>query len=220
MLSVASFPAPRSGFRAPQTLLRQALLALAVLSAVLLAAPRPAPAHPHVFMDNLTTFVFDGQGLAGFRLSWLFDDMFGTTIIQDYDRDGDGQFSPGELAVLKAEVFDYLRHSDWFTFVWIDGAARRTVQVDDFSARISAGRLIYEFFVPCPVPAGAGQRHVLLSVHDPEYYADVYSPEDKAPELENAEAFEVRTSVALNPERTYSPFEAWLPEIHLTFRRR
>ncbi len=71
-----------------------------------------------------------------------------------------------------------------------------------------------------PRAPGAGQRHVLLSVHDPEYYADVYSPEDKAPELENAGAFEVRTSVALNPERTYSPFEAWLPEIHLTFRRR
>ena len=199
--------------------LRPLLPALAVLTVLLVPAPQ-ATAHPHVFMDNMATFVFDDQGLAGFRLSWLFDDMFGTTIIEDYDRDGDGEFSPGELAVLKAEVFDYLRNSDWVTFVEIDGVARRTTEVRDFSARISAGRLLYEFFVPCPVPAGAGERRVLLSVHDPEYYADVYSPEDKAPELENAEAFEVQTSVGLNPERTYSPFQAWLPEIHLSFRRR
>ncbi|WP_051445374.1 DUF1007 family protein [Desulfocurvus vexinensis] len=199
--------------------LRTLLPALAVLAALLAPAPQAA-AHPHVFMDNMATFVFDDQGLAGFRLSWLFDDMFGATVIEDYDRDGDGDFSPGELAVLKAEVFDYLSNSDWFTFVEIDGVARRTTEVRDFSARISAGRLLYEFFVPCPVPAGAGERRVLLSVHDPEYYADVYSPEDKAPELENAEAFEVQTSVSLNPERTYSPFQAWLPEIHLSFRRR
>jgi ABC-type uncharacterized transport system substrate-binding protein len=199
----------------------KALLAPLLAALVLLLAPaRPAPAHPHVFMDNQATLVFDAQGLAGFRLSWLFDDMFGTTVIEDYDRDGDGVFGPQELAVLKAEVFDYLRHSDWFTFVWIDGVARRTVEVRDFSARISAGRLIYEFFVPCPVPAGAGERRVLLSVHDPEYYADVYSPEETPPELENAAPFEVRTSVRLNPERTYSPYQAWLPEIHLAFRRR
>lgn len=189
-----------------------------LLAALILLPAGQARAHPHVFVDNHVTFLFGPGGLEGFQLSWLFDDMFGSAIIQDYDRDHDGRFSPGETAVLKAEVFDYLKHSHWFTFVEVDGAPRETREVHGFSARIVRGRLLYEFIVPLAVPATGGERQVLLSVHDPSYYADVQTPEDSVPDMVGGEAFGARATARLNPDKTYSSYRAWLPEVLLVFR--
>lgn len=195
------------------------LLRLALLLAVLALVPAgQASAHPHVFVDNHVTFLFGAGGLEGFQLSWLFDDMFGSAIIQDYDRDHDGRFDSRETAVLKAEVFDYLKNSHWFTFVEVDGAPRETREVHGFAARIVQGRLLYEFVVPCAVPATGGERRVLVSVHDPSYYADVQTPEGYVPDMVGAEPFGARATAGLNPDRTYSSYRAWLPEVLLVFR--
>lgn len=198
------------------TLLSVPLLALALV----LAWAAPCRAHPHVFVDNHATFVFDEDGLIGFRLTWLFDDMFGSTIIQDYDADRDGAFDAAETARLKAEVFDNLRNYDWFVHLRVDGAPVRVTQVYDFAAHIDDGRLRYAFTVPCDVPAGGEEHTLLLSVRDDTYYADVQSPSDPAPALAGAKGYAARTRVELNDEQRYSSYQAWTPEIHLTFRRR
>ncbi|WP_461209325.1 DUF1007 family protein [Desulfocurvus sp. DL9XJH121] len=180
----------------------------------------PALAHPHVFVDNDVCFVFSDQGLSGVRVRWVFDDMFGTMILEDFDKDGDHDFSRAEIAAVKAGAFDNLKNFDYFTFVEVDGAVRRVSEVRDFRVGLIHARLFYEFFVPCEVPAAGGGHTVLLSVHDPEYYADVYTPEEAKPGLERAGAFDTQVRVRLNSDKLYSPFQVWTPEITLTFAPR
>ncbi|MDG1167768.1 MAG: DUF1007 family protein [Sulfitobacter sp.] len=63
----------------------------------------PAKAHPHVFVDARTGFIFgtDGQ-LEALRISWIYDEF--TTLILfeslNLDQDGDGQFSDADRAAV------------------------------------------------------------------------------------------------------------------------
>lgn len=201
----------RSGCRS--IALGLALVFLSLFSAL------PALAHPHVFVDNAVTFVFDGADLVGVRERWLFDDMFGTMIREDFDTDGDGAFSAEEAEKVRTGAFDNLKTFDYFTFIEVDGEPFRVTRVSDFRTGFEDGRLFYEFFVPCRVE-GAAERSVVLSVHDPEYYADIYTPEDVAPTLEHAGGVQAEAGVFLNSEKLYSSFQVWTTEITLTFAAR
>jgi ABC-type uncharacterized transport system substrate-binding protein len=63
----------------------------------------PAKAHPHVFVDARTGFIFgtDGQ-LKALRISWTYDEF--TTLILfeslNLDQDGDGQFNDADRAAI------------------------------------------------------------------------------------------------------------------------
>ena len=195
--------------------MRLALAGVAALA--VLVCPAPAAAHPHVFVDNAVAFVFGQEGLEGVRVDWLFDDMFGTMILEQFDTDGDGEFSQKEVEGLKTGAFDNLKNFDWFTFLTVDGQPCRPSRVEGFRAGMRGGHLFYTFFVPCPVPAAGGERTVVLSVHDPEYYADVYTPEQVVPVVEHAEAFDARVKLHLDSEKTYSLFQVWTTDIILTF---
>jgi len=216
-LSAPVFPArvPRLCSRRSNRL--AAALAAALVFCLALVPDAPAWAHPHVFVDNDVTFVFDKADLAGVRVHWLFDDMFGTMIKEDFDTDGDGKFSPAEAEKVRTGAFDNLKNFDYFTFIEVDGKPFKVSRVSDFRTGFEDGRLFYDFFVPCPVQGNGSKRTVLLSVHDPEYYADVYTPEDAKPALENAQAVQAGAKVFLNAEKTYSSFQVWTPEITLTF---
>jgi len=196
------------------------LLASVAAALLGLLGAAPAMAHPHVFVDNSVIFVFDGSDLAGVRVHWVFDDMFGTMIREDFDADGDGTFSEAEIQAVKVGAFDNLRNFDYFTFIEVDGKSSRVQQVEGFRAGFCEDKLFYDFFVPCRVSGAGGRHRVLLSLHDPEYYADVYTPEDAVPGMENAAGVEAQVSVFLNSERTYSTFQVWTPEITLTFGAR
>jgi len=61
-------------------------------------AARPAAAHPHVFIDNIVTFVFAGGKLTGLRLLWGFDAVYSQSLLEDFDTDHDGKFSAAGIA--------------------------------------------------------------------------------------------------------------------------
>jgi hypothetical protein len=46
-----------------------------------LIAADPAEAHPHVFIDNRVTFVFDAGKVTALRLHWVFDDIFSDDLL-------------------------------------------------------------------------------------------------------------------------------------------
>lgn len=65
------------------------------------AALSPAQAHPHIFIVQRLTAVFDQTGLAGIRVRWKFDDMFAAMIAEDFDLDRNGRLDPSEVAEIK-----------------------------------------------------------------------------------------------------------------------
>lgn len=190
----------------------------AMLLAVLLL-PKSASAHPHVFVYTATDIVFDEKGLAGFRIRWLFDEMFSGMIVLDFDENGNKRFEPAEIEKLKAGAFANLREYNYFIHVKINGNPFKVQFVTDFSARIHKDRMIYEFFVPCHVTAAGTVKEIRLSIYDESFYTSVFLVE-RPVAFENDDPFEVEHRIAKNKEEAYYFDQIYPEEITIRFRKR
>lgn len=182
----------------------------------LVGMPTRGMAHPHVFATNIATFEFDAKGVKGIRLLWHFDEMFGSLLLEDYDADGDGAFSPAEQKVLKSEAFDNLKNFGYFSHLSIGGQPHKVTDVQDFTAGVDGAEVFYSFVIPCRVAPGTD---ISLAVFDPEYYVDFYTPEGAAVRLENADAYSVTSKVAPNADISFSTWLITPTEISLRFTR-
>jgi ABC-type uncharacterized transport system substrate-binding protein len=133
----------------------------------------PAAAHPHVWITDVTTFVFEDRQLVGLRHRWTFDEFFGSFVIEEHDRDGDGRFDPTETAALRQGAFDNLEEFDYFTHLRIDGDAWPLREIEAFRASIEDGVLVYEFTLSLPRPVDPGAADLAVGVYDPEYYVEL-----------------------------------------------
>ena len=106
-------------FRLPTAGL-QALLAVVLVLAAFLP-PRPAAAHPHVWiLANAELALRDGQ-IERLRLTWTFDDMYSALVVEDFDGNGDGVLDADELATLAEESRGSLKDFSFFTRFLVDG---------------------------------------------------------------------------------------------------
>jgi ABC-type uncharacterized transport system substrate-binding protein len=129
--------------------------------------------HPHVFVDAELTIVFDDRGLAGFRQRWLFDEMFSSTMLSNFDKDNDHILNEHEVREIKQGGFSNLHNYGYFTHIVIDGKIFDVTYVTKFLAEFQDNRLIYTFFVPCHVVATDQFKDVTVSLFDETYYTDV-----------------------------------------------
>src|SRR5262245_14835223 len=83
-----------------------------------------AAGHPHVYIDNTTTFQFAGGKLVALKLRWVFDELFSATVIDQFDTDKDGRFDAKERAALEQGAFANLREYAYFTYLTVDGDER------------------------------------------------------------------------------------------------
>lgn len=177
-----------------------------------------AGSHPHVFIHAAVDAVFDDQGLAGFRIRWVFDEMFSGMIRMDYDRNDNHQFEPDEVAAVQEGAFSNLKSFDYFVHIHINGEPFRVRFVKDFSAALHGEKMTYTFFVPCHVRATSSPKKVRISVYDPEFYSSIFLVRDPLG-LENAEPFEVSYWVEENPGEAYYFGQIVPKEIRMRFKR-
>ena len=90
--------------------------------------------HPHIFLYSTVKVVFDEKGLAGVQVNWVFDEMFSSMMILDFDKNRNGRFEPAEIESLKKGAFDNLRQFDYFMHIKISGKSFKVKYVTDFSA--------------------------------------------------------------------------------------
>ena len=152
----------------PLRRLRAALSPAAVVLAVLGAAA-PASAHPHVWVDYTVTVRFVPEGPDGVRVNWAFDEMISALIIQKYDTDRDGTFSPNEIRVIEREHFVHLKEFHYFVEIKVDGVAVPVTAVKDLDVKNVRGQLQYFFTVPIP-RAARRDGTVDVNVTDPTFY--------------------------------------------------
>lgn len=73
-------------------------------------APKPATAHPHIFVEAGLTFLFDDAGqLAAVQVLWAYDEFFSLLLIEDrgLDPDGDGVLTEAEKTALAGTDVDW-----------------------------------------------------------------------------------------------------------------
>ncbi|MBM4442548.1 MAG: DUF1007 family protein [Candidatus Rokubacteria bacterium] len=146
---------------------RHALAAACAAAALL---PGVAAAHPHVWIDYAAVVRVGPEGPEGVRLDWAFDEMLSSLVIQKYDTNKDGKFSAAENQAIAKEHLAYLKDSNFFADIKVDGTPLTITEVKDFEARVVKGQLHYLFTVPLPKtrkPEGV----IDINVVDPSFYS-------------------------------------------------
>ena len=184
---------------------------------VLIVPVRPSLPHPHVFIYNSINVVFDEKGLAGFRVKWVFDEMFSNMIINDFDKNRNRRFEPQELERIKNGTFSNLKNFDYFTHIKITGRIFKVKFVKDFSADIKDNALVYQFFIPCHVRAASSFKEIKISIYDITFYCSVFLTKDPVG-FENDSPFEHRHQIGRNKKDTYYYEQVYPEEITLRFR--
>ena len=135
------------------------------------AAAFPAFAHPHVFVNDRTTVVFDGGMLKGVRFTWTFDDMFSNMILSDYDPKHTGHFDAAQVKAVKEGAFDNLENYHYFVAFAVGKKQLSHFKIEQFTPSVTEGnKLVYSFFVPLNVPVQATEQSVRITVYDDSYY--------------------------------------------------
>jgi ABC-type uncharacterized transport system substrate-binding protein len=131
----------------------------------------PLFAHPHVFIANRMTVVFDKGVFQGISFQWTFDDMFSSMILSDYDPKHSGQLNAAQIKSIKEGAFDNISSYHYFVAFWINNKAFTHFQVTQFSASVADGKsLVYSFFVPMKVMVLPTEQTVLATIYDDSYY--------------------------------------------------
>ncbi len=175
--------------------------------------------HPHVFFDSTVTVVFDEKGITGFKITWVFDEMFSSMMIHDFDTNGNGRFEASEGESLRKGAFSNLRHFDYFVHITIGDALFKVKYVTDFSADIMEDTMIYRFFVPCHIRATGTFKEVCLSVYDRTFYCSVFLSEDPVT-YENGAPYQIEQSIETNSDKAYYYGQIYPEEIKVRFKQK
>jgi ABC-type uncharacterized transport system substrate-binding protein len=177
--------------------------ACAFFSAVLFAA-EPAAAHPHVFIDNRVTFVFDAGRVTALRLHWVFDDVFSDTLLGQFDADGDGVFDELESKAVGKGVLPNLAMFHYFTYIFVDGKQLDPIEPKDFVASADEKRIVsFQMTVPLPQPLDPRNAALAAEVYDREYYVAVDLAQQDAVLLENADGVPCSAMLRDDTESAY-----------------
>lgn len=154
-------------------------LAALVLAASSLFATQ-AHAHPHVFVDARAELQFDTQGdVIAIRNVWRFDDAFSAFATQGLDADGDGTYSPEELAPLAKVNVDSLREFDYFTIPKLAGKRLGLKLPVDYSLAYADGYLTLFYTLPLKQPVKPTGDGLTVEIYDPSYFVDFVLVKDE-----------------------------------------
>jgi ABC-type uncharacterized transport system substrate-binding protein len=150
---------------------RRFMVGLVALAASFAAGA--AGAHPHVWITNVATFVFGEGKIVAVRLEWHFDEFYGAMIAEEFDKNRDRRFDPGEVAVIQEKAFANLKNFNYFTTLRAGRQAVTLDRAEGFAADIAKGTVRYRFTLPLPAPIDPTKETISLSVFDPTYYIEV-----------------------------------------------
>ena len=169
-------------------LLRRSFLLLLV-PALLAGAPSPARAHPHVWITNTTTLLFQGDKLTGVRLEWTFDELFSDTLLREFDENKNRKLDPAEVQQIQTETFPYLKKFQFFTHILLDKKKVPVTGVHDFSAAVIGKDTVrYRLTVRLPEPVDPRRVPVTVNIFDETYYVDFVHEKKDPVRIEGASA--------------------------------
>lgn len=184
-------------------MIRRAVAACALILSVLFGAG-PAAAHPHVFIYNTVSFVFDAGKVTALRLAWEFDDVFSDSLLMQFDADGDGAFDDLESKAVGEGTLPNLKVFHYFTYVWVDGKELDLIDPTEFVARADDNRIVtFQMKVPLPEPVDPRTSALAAEIYDNEYYVQVDLAQQNAVILESADGAPCDAALRDDTNRAY-----------------
>ncbi len=151
-----------------------------LLLAMLVCLPRPALAHPHVWIETHANFVFEKGALTAIDLDWLFDEIFSADMIEDFDHGKKGRFDDKDAGELEKQVLPGYRDFAWFTHVRVDGKEVTIVKVGNFKPTLEKGQVRFRYTLYLPQPVDPTKHRLEVGLYDETFFTDL-GLSDKAP---------------------------------------
>jgi ABC-type uncharacterized transport system substrate-binding protein len=189
---------------------RSALLSTACLAA--LAAPLPALAHPHVFAEARLDVTVTPQGdVKSLRHVWRFDDLFSSTVLLEFDANGDLKLDEEELKEVSRVVYESIGDYGYFQMVRANGKPVAMRPPPGLMVDYQNDQLIILFeSEPESVLKLAGR--IDFGVYDPTFYTAIDFLDDDTMAIDNLPGGCSRAVVRPDPDEAIAQNQAFLTE--------
>lgn len=148
-------------------------------AALMLVAPGAALAHPHIFAEARLEVVSDDKGfIEELRNVWRFDDVFSSSVVMDFDKNGNATLDPDELEEVGKTVRTSLGDYSYYTTLAGDGKPVKVKAPDVIHVDYQAGQLLMFFAVrpEAPMPL---KGKLTFGVYDPTLYTAIDFAKDE-----------------------------------------
>ncbi len=146
-------------------------LAMMTLAAMLwMGFPKPALAHPHVWITGNEEILFNRQGeITAITHSWVFDEMYSAFATTGIGKNG-ALATRAQLAPLAKTNVELLAEFDYFTFAKTAGSKVEFAKPIDYWLEERPDNLVaLHFTLPLKTPASA-KEFFTFQVYDPTYF--------------------------------------------------
>ncbi len=172
----------------------------------------PACAHPHVFAEaRLDVIVAPGETVEALRHLWRFDDLFSSTVLVEFDQNGDLELDAGELEEVAGIIHESLADFDYFQFVSVDGRDVAMAAPERLIADMQDGQLIV-LFESRPRERLPLAGKLAFGIYDPTFYTAIDFTEDEMMAVENLPVRCGRAVVRPDPDEAIAQNQQSLTE--------
>ncbi|MEP9355171.1 DUF1007 family protein [Xanthobacter sp. KR7-65] len=149
------------------TTLTKARFPLLALLLALVLLPRPAAAHPHVWVTMKTELVYGADGqLAALKQAWTFDDAFTAFALQGMEKQKDGSYGDDVLKPLAEVNITSLKEYEYFVRGKTATAKLAFKDPTDYYLTYENEALTLHFTLPLAKPAPA-KGSLTVEIYDP-----------------------------------------------------
>ncbi len=142
-------------------------------AALMLAFPGAALAHPHIFAEARLEVVADDKGfISELRNVWRFDDVFSSSVVMDFDKNGNATLDPDELDEVGKTVRTSLGDYSYYTTLSTDGKPVKVDAPDVIHVDYQDGQLLMFFAVKPSTPMPLKGK-LTFGVYDPTLYTAI-----------------------------------------------
>ena len=147
-------------------------------------SPAAALAHPHVFVEANLEVVRDKAGaVTELRHVWRFDELFSSTVMLDFDADGDGKLSPEELDEVSSVVTESIGEFNFYTELRLDSKPQEFIGPQKIMVDYVDGQVLMFFAATMKSPLEVANRDFRVSVSDPTYYVAMEIADESAVQI-------------------------------------
>lgn len=170
------------------------LLAIAALGAM----PAAALAHPHIFTDARLEIVAADGRISELRNVWRFDEVFSSSVVMDFDKNGNATLDQDELEEVGNTVLKSLGDYSYYTNLFDNDRPVKVTPPEVIHVDYRDGQLLM-FFAVTPAEPMQLKGKLSIGVYDPTLYTaiDFATDEDIATEGDD---FKACSSAVVRPD--------------------
>lgn len=180
--------------------------------AAVFASTGPASVHPHVFAEaRLDVLVNADETVKSLRHLWRFDDLFSSTVLVEFDKNGDLKLDDSELHEVSSTIFSSLAEYGYFQLVSSDGKDVAMKPPESLMANFDNNQLIVLFESEPKAPLKLKGK-VDFGVYDPTFYTAIDFLEDQNMAVDPLPASCKRAVIRPDPDEAISQNQATLTD--------